>query len=101
MGKAHWVTPGTALRKWWCLAISQVEAGDAKYVMFSRTHKKTYMDDFSRGYIDHRKFWRYKQIYIYMEYYRSIIHEWCLALLFLRCFMFCLLLAAASKKQFV
>ena len=65
MGKAHWVTPGTALRKWWCLAISQVEAGDAKYVMFSRTHKKTYMDDFSRGYIDHRKFWRYKQIYIW------------------------------------
>lgn len=65
MGKAHWVTPGMALQKWWCLAVPRIEAADVKCIVFSRTHKKPYVENFSHGYSDYRKFWRYKHIYIY------------------------------------
>ena len=64
MGSARCAAPGTALQRWRCLVVSQTEAGGVKYVTFSRTHKKTYMDSFSRGYIAYRKFWRYKRVCI-------------------------------------
>lgn len=65
MGKAHWVTPGTALQIWYRLAILQLEADDERHVVFSRTHKIIYMDNSSRGYINYRRLGD-TNIYIYL-----------------------------------
>lgn len=42
------------------------------------------------GHIDCRKFWRDRHMYVFMAYYKSINHKWCLALFYvlLVCFVY-------------